>query len=69
MTDEPLLSRSAHHDHVHPEWGVEQVGWIGQTGHVYALWEDPSLTERGSFGPLYQERGESCVHPDEHDTP
>lgn len=30
-----------------------QVGWIGQSGAFYALDERPSLTERGSFSPLW----------------
>lgn len=38
-------------------WDViwRQVGWIGQTGQFYALDEDPSRTERGSFAPLWRE--------------
>lgn len=30
-----------------------QVGWQGQTGRFYTLQEDPSLTEKGSFSPMY----------------
>lgn len=30
-----------------------QVGWIGQTGAFYSLDEKPSLTEPGSFSPLW----------------
>lgn len=30
-----------------------QVGWHGQTGDFYALHEDPSPTEPGSFSPLW----------------
>lgn len=56
------LSQSEHLDHVHPPFGVEQVGWLGQTGRVYRLDEDPSQTESGSFSPLYQPRDESCGH-------
>jgi hypothetical protein len=63
-----ILSQSIHLDHVHPKYGVEQVGWIGQTGNVYAL-DDPPYDDRepGSFAPLYQARDESCepVHADE----
>lgn len=32
---------------------LRQVGWIGQTGDLYALGEDPSPTEPGGFGPLW----------------
>ena len=32
---------------------LHQVGWHGQTGAFYALDEDPSQYERGSWGPLY----------------
>lgn len=57
------LSQSNHLDHVHPEWGVEQVGWIGQTGAVYALDDAPYDTrEPGGFSPLYQPRDEECGH-------
>ena len=31
-----------------------QVGWIGQTGRLYVMGDDPSKTERGSFSPVYQ---------------
>jgi hypothetical protein len=30
-----------------------QIGWHGQTGAFYALDEDPSFHEPGSFGPLW----------------
>ncbi len=30
-----------------------QYGWIGQSGALYALHEDPSKTEPGSFSPLW----------------
>lgn len=30
-----------------------QIGWHGQSGAFYALDEDPSLYEPGSFGPLW----------------
>jgi hypothetical protein len=48
--------------HLHLPWGVEQVGWLGQTGRVYRLDEEPQLTESGSFMPLYIARGEICGH-------
>ncbi len=57
------LRPHVHHDHVHPEWGVEQVGWLGQSGKVYALDDEAGLkTEPGGYGPLYQARDESCGH-------
>lgn len=31
-----------------------QRGWIGQTGRIYGLQENPSRTERGSFAPLWE---------------
>lgn len=30
-----------------------QIGWHGQSGAFYALGEDPSHHERGSFAPLW----------------
>ena len=30
-----------------------QVGWHGQSGRLYTMNEQPGLTERGSFGPMY----------------
>jgi hypothetical protein len=57
------LSPHIHHDHVHPSSGVEQVGWLGQTGAVYALDDEAGVrTEPGGFSPLYQSRGETCGH-------
>jgi len=35
-----------------------QVGWLGQTGAFYKLDEDPSLTERGGFSPMYIQIGQ-----------
>lgn len=37
---------------------LAQVGWIGQTGEVYAL-HDPPMDSRepGSFSPLYMQVG------------
>jgi hypothetical protein len=32
-----------------------QVGWLGQTGELYAMDEDPTPTEPGSFGPIYHQ--------------
>lgn len=32
-----------------------QVGWIGGTGAMYALHENPAPTEPGSFAPLWRE--------------
>lgn len=32
-----------------------QVGWIGGTGRMYALHENPAPTEPGSFAPLWRE--------------
>lgn len=59
------LRRSVHLDHVHPKWGVEQIGWIGQTGEVYALDDFPGAErEPGGYGPLFQARDESCGHAD-----
>lgn len=30
-----------------------QVGWLGQTGRLYSMEEDPSKTEPGSFSPVF----------------
>lgn len=30
-----------------------QVGWLGQTGRMYPMGENPSETERGGFSPMY----------------
>lgn len=58
-----MLSQSKHLDHIHLRWGVEQVGWIGQTGAVYALDDPPrDWREPGGYSPLYQARDESCGH-------
>jgi hypothetical protein len=56
------LSQSIHLDHIHPKFGVEQIGWIGQSGRVYPLDKPPYGIEPGSFSPLYQPRGEICGH-------
>lgn len=32
---------------------LRQIGWHGQSGAFYALDEEPSLAEPGSFTPLY----------------
>lgn len=32
-----------------------QVGWIGGSGAMYALHENPAATEPGSFAPLWRE--------------
>jgi len=32
---------------------LRQVGWHGQSGAFYALDEDPSPFEKGSFSPLW----------------
>lgn len=32
---------------------LRQVGWLGQTGALYSLDEDPRPTEPGSYAPLY----------------
>lgn len=34
-----------------------QVGWLGQSGEVYALAEPPYGIEKGSFAPLYMSIG------------
>jgi hypothetical protein len=49
----------ATHYRVEPDGRVwreiyRQVGWIGQTGRLYLMGEDPSKTEPGSFSPIYQ---------------
>lgn len=57
------LNTSEHPEHVHPQWGVEQIGWIGQSGRVYPLGAQISAAdEPGSFSPLYQPRDEECGH-------
>ena len=30
-----------------------QVGWLGQSGRVYSLSDDPAATEPGSWEPLW----------------
>lgn len=37
---------------------LRQIGWHGQSGAFYALDEDPSKHELGSFSPLYIEVGD-----------
>jgi hypothetical protein len=32
----------------------QHAGWIGQTGRLYRLDENPAPTERGSFAPLWE---------------
>ena len=34
-----------------------QVGWLGGTGRVYGLHENPASTQKGSFTPLYIQVG------------
>lgn len=59
----PVLTPHVHHDHIHIPSGVEQVGWMGQTGRVYALDDETGIrTEPGGFSPLYQARDETCGH-------
>ena len=46
-----------------------QVGWHGQTGAFYALDEKPSLTESGSFSPLWiLVEDEPPILPDEQES-
>ena len=33
---------------------LDQVGWRGQTGRLYQMGDDPSITEPGSFSPVWQ---------------
>lgn len=40
-----------------------QVGWIGGTGAMYALHEDPRPTEPGSFAPLWREICAERIEP------
>lgn len=64
----PSLTSSVHHEHTHPQWGVEQVGWIGQSGRVYGLHDEAGLrSEPGSFSPLYQPRDEPCGHVEQEE--
>ena len=42
---------------------LRQVGWIGQSGDFYSLAENPSLTERGGFSPLWFVAYEDKVLP------
>ena len=30
-----------------------QVGWYGQSGKLYTMAQNPALTEKGSFSPMY----------------
>lgn len=46
-----------------------QIGWHGQTGAFYALDEDPSKHEPGSFGPLWICVEREPVITDEETTP
>jgi len=46
-----------------------QVGWHGQTGAFYALDEDPSRHEPGSFGPLWILAFNDALIKDEDPTP
>lgn len=32
---------------------LRQIGWLGQTGALYSLDENPSATEPGSYSPLW----------------
>jgi hypothetical protein len=47
-------------------WRVtyRQVGWIGGTGAMYALHENPAPTEPGSFAPLWREICSDRIEPD-----
>lgn len=53
-----MLSMSVHADAIQAEdAALAQVGWLGQTGHVYGLHEKPGYTEKGGFTPLYIQVG------------
>lgn len=36
---------------------MRQIGWVGQTGMVYAMDAEPSRKEKGSYQPLYIQIG------------
>lgn len=36
---------------------IAQVGWLGHSGEVYGLHDDPSEHEKGGFSPLYIQLG------------
>ena len=46
----------------------QQYGWLGHSGYLYALGEDPSGNEPGGFSPLYVmiENEDPPEPPDEH---
>lgn len=49
------------------EWRyvLRQVGWLGHTGRMYSMIEDPSKTERGGFTPLLITAHGDRVEPSE----
>ncbi|MFJ8815453.1 hypothetical protein [Amycolatopsis thermoflava] len=56
MTKPATLSMSTGSEPIHAEhWALRQVGWLGQSGTVYALGEKPR--ESGGFTPLYIQIG------------
>lgn len=60
------LKRSVHGEAFDADrMALAQVGWIGQTGEVYALTDPPrDGRERGGYAPLYIQIGTYVIDDD-----